>query len=215
MHKAHWRPCGCSGRADYFGNLPNLAARVSALAAPGQILLEGSGLGLDDLSLPTREDSVVVLPPLSGAPPPPPPPPFCRRCRSRGCAGTADPAVVPSPMVNWMRRHACRQQEVVFARICHPSCATCHLAARAPPRWWQLTLPHRCRRRGLGCGDGIGHCGRLGAQPVQLDAAGAGAAGRLRRQLRRRGRRGPRPAQVSRSVYAKGAPILSPPFNKT
>ncbi len=29
------------GRADYFGNLPNLAARVMALAAPGQVLLEG------------------------------------------------------------------------------------------------------------------------------------------------------------------------------
>lgn len=29
------------GRADYFGNLPNLAARVMALANPGQILLEG------------------------------------------------------------------------------------------------------------------------------------------------------------------------------
>ena len=31
----------CVGRADYFGNLPNLAARVMALAAPGQVLLEG------------------------------------------------------------------------------------------------------------------------------------------------------------------------------
>lgn len=30
-----------AGRADYFGNLPNLAARVMALANPGQILLEG------------------------------------------------------------------------------------------------------------------------------------------------------------------------------
>ncbi len=30
-----------AGRADYFGNLPNLAARVMALAAPGQVLLEG------------------------------------------------------------------------------------------------------------------------------------------------------------------------------
>ena len=33
--------CATAGRADYFGNLPNLAARVMALAAPGQVLLEG------------------------------------------------------------------------------------------------------------------------------------------------------------------------------
>lgn len=30
------------GRADYFGHIPNLAARVSSLAAPGQILVECS-----------------------------------------------------------------------------------------------------------------------------------------------------------------------------
>lgn len=30
------------GQADYFGHIPNLAARVSGLAAPGQILLECS-----------------------------------------------------------------------------------------------------------------------------------------------------------------------------
>jgi len=57
-----------TGRADYFGNLPNLAARVSALAAPGQILLEGTGLGLDEMSLPAREEAVVVLPALAGVP---------------------------------------------------------------------------------------------------------------------------------------------------
>ena len=34
---------GDAGRADYYGALPNLAARVSALAAPGQVLIEGSG----------------------------------------------------------------------------------------------------------------------------------------------------------------------------
>jgi len=33
---------GCPGRADYYGALPNLAARISTLAAPGQILVEGS-----------------------------------------------------------------------------------------------------------------------------------------------------------------------------
>lgn len=31
-----------AGRADYYGALPNLAARVLALAAPGQVLVEGS-----------------------------------------------------------------------------------------------------------------------------------------------------------------------------
>ena len=31
-----------AGRADYYGSLPNLAARVAALAQPGQILVEGS-----------------------------------------------------------------------------------------------------------------------------------------------------------------------------
>ena len=37
-----WELASCAARrADYFGTLPNLAARVSALAAPGQILLEG------------------------------------------------------------------------------------------------------------------------------------------------------------------------------
>jgi hypothetical protein len=56
----------CAGRADYFGNLPNLAARVSALAAPGQVLVEGTGLGLDDAAFTMREDSAVLLPPLEG-----------------------------------------------------------------------------------------------------------------------------------------------------
>ena len=31
-----------SGRADYFGEMPNLAARVAGLAHPGQILVEGT-----------------------------------------------------------------------------------------------------------------------------------------------------------------------------
>jgi hypothetical protein len=57
--------CG-AGRADYFGNLPNLAARVSALAAPGQVLVEGSGLGQDDSAFTMREDSALLLPPLEG-----------------------------------------------------------------------------------------------------------------------------------------------------
>ncbi|KAK9829405.1 hypothetical protein WJX72_005653 [[Myrmecia] bisecta] len=50
-----------TGRADYYGNLPNLAARVSALAAPGQILVEGShGFGPELHWL--REDSMAFLP---------------------------------------------------------------------------------------------------------------------------------------------------------
>jgi hypothetical protein len=32
----------CAGRADYFGEMPNLAARVAGLAHPGQILVEGT-----------------------------------------------------------------------------------------------------------------------------------------------------------------------------
>lgn len=33
----------CAGRADYFGNSANLAARVTGLAQPGQILVEATG----------------------------------------------------------------------------------------------------------------------------------------------------------------------------
>lgn len=53
---------GCNtGRADYFGNLPNLAARVMALAAPGQILLEGFyGFGPEVKRGP--EDLTALLP---------------------------------------------------------------------------------------------------------------------------------------------------------
>lgn len=37
-----------TGRADYFGNQPNLAARISSFAAPGQILFEATqGFGFD------------------------------------------------------------------------------------------------------------------------------------------------------------------------
>ena len=49
-----------AGRADYYGNLPNLAARVSALAQPGQVLLEGcQGFG-DELQW-IKEDSLALL----------------------------------------------------------------------------------------------------------------------------------------------------------
>ncbi|GMH40090.1 hypothetical protein BSKO_07994 [Bryopsis sp. KO-2023] len=49
-----------SGRADYFGNLPNLAARVSALAAPGQILVECSP-GFGDRITWIKEGSVGLI----------------------------------------------------------------------------------------------------------------------------------------------------------
>lgn len=39
---------------------------MSALAAPGQVLVEGSGLGLDEVAIAQREDSVVLLPPSEG-----------------------------------------------------------------------------------------------------------------------------------------------------
>ena len=49
-----------AGRADYFGNLPNLAARVMALAAPGQVLLEGfPGFGPELLH---RDELSALLP---------------------------------------------------------------------------------------------------------------------------------------------------------
>ena len=49
-----------TGRADYFGNLPNSAARVMALALPGQVLLEGfHGFGPE---LVHRDDHSALLP---------------------------------------------------------------------------------------------------------------------------------------------------------
>lgn len=50
-----------TGRADYFGNLPNLAARVSALAQPGQVLLEGCQAFGGELSW-VKDDSLALLP---------------------------------------------------------------------------------------------------------------------------------------------------------
>ena len=55
----------CPGRADYYGSLPNLAARVAALAHPGQILIEAtSGFREDVRWLP--DDQVAVLSLASG-----------------------------------------------------------------------------------------------------------------------------------------------------
>ena len=39
---------------------------MSALAAPGQVLVEGTGLGQDDSAFTMREDSALLLPPLEG-----------------------------------------------------------------------------------------------------------------------------------------------------
>lgn len=51
-----------AGRADYFGTLPNLAARVSAVAAAGQILVEaGSSMQRHGLPM-SREDSAAFIP---------------------------------------------------------------------------------------------------------------------------------------------------------
>lgn len=48
------------GRADYYGSLPNLAARVAALAHPGQILVEGSSGFAEEVKW-YPEDNVAVL----------------------------------------------------------------------------------------------------------------------------------------------------------
>ena len=50
-----------AGRADYYGSLPNLAARVSALAAPGQILVEGSA-GFQEEVRWVAEESMALMP---------------------------------------------------------------------------------------------------------------------------------------------------------
>ena len=50
-----------TGRADYYGTLPNLAARVSAMAAPGQVLVEASAGVNREMRL-SREDSAACIP---------------------------------------------------------------------------------------------------------------------------------------------------------
>ncbi|CAD7695706.1 unnamed protein product, partial [Ostreobium quekettii] len=55
-----------TGRADYFGNLPNLAARISNLAAPGQILFDatnGNNLGFDVQWIQKGEVGLLHFPP--------------------------------------------------------------------------------------------------------------------------------------------------------
>jgi hypothetical protein len=58
---------GHEGRADYYGALANLAARVSALAAPGQILVEGSAGFRNEAAWERRDDGWALLPRLDGA----------------------------------------------------------------------------------------------------------------------------------------------------
>ena len=51
---------GCPGRADYYGSLPNLAARVAALAHPGQILVEATSGFREDVRW-LQDDQVALL----------------------------------------------------------------------------------------------------------------------------------------------------------
>jgi hypothetical protein len=48
-----------AGRADYFGSVPNLAARLMAVAQPGQLLVDGQLASIRDLQW--REDGCAVL----------------------------------------------------------------------------------------------------------------------------------------------------------
>lgn len=48
-----------TGRADYFGSVPNLAARLMAVAQPGQLLVDGQLASIRDLQW--REDGCAVL----------------------------------------------------------------------------------------------------------------------------------------------------------
>lgn len=56
-----------AGRADYFGTVSNLAARVAGLAAPGQILVEGREAFKRERDWRRRNDTIALLPdPLGG-----------------------------------------------------------------------------------------------------------------------------------------------------
>lgn len=57
-----------TGRADYFGTVSNLAARVAGLAAPGQILVEGREAFRREKDWRRQNDAIVLLPdPMGGA----------------------------------------------------------------------------------------------------------------------------------------------------
>lgn len=49
----HSPPSGPAGRADYFGSVPNLAARLMAVARPGQMLVDGRLHSMRDLQAST------------------------------------------------------------------------------------------------------------------------------------------------------------------
>ena len=56
-----------AGRADYFGTVSNLAARVAGLAAPGQILVEGREAFRREKDWRRKSDTITLLPdPLGG-----------------------------------------------------------------------------------------------------------------------------------------------------
>ena len=55
------------GRADYFGTVSNLAARVAGLAAPGQILVEGREAFRRERDWRRQSDAILLLPdPMGG-----------------------------------------------------------------------------------------------------------------------------------------------------
>ena len=57
-----------AGRADYFGTVSNLAARVAGLAAPGQILVEGMEAFRREKAWQRRNDAIALPPePISEA----------------------------------------------------------------------------------------------------------------------------------------------------
>ncbi|KAK9786282.1 hypothetical protein WJX73_000303 [Symbiochloris irregularis] len=59
--KPQYRKPLSTGRADYYGTLPNLAARVMSMAAPGQVLVEASPLVSKEMRI-SREDSAACYP---------------------------------------------------------------------------------------------------------------------------------------------------------
>ena len=57
-----------AGRADYFGTVSNLAARVAGLATPGQILVEGREAFRREREWRRQNDAILLLPdPMGGA----------------------------------------------------------------------------------------------------------------------------------------------------
>jgi hypothetical protein len=51
-----------AGRADYFGTVSNLAARVAGLAAPGQILVEGMEAFRREKAWQRKSDAIALPP---------------------------------------------------------------------------------------------------------------------------------------------------------